>query len=151
MRSLPRAELWILTVPLPSPVLLCEFLTKILKFSLKINFHILKGLCFSLKPLLRLAALMSPAGFGGVCSSFGIFAQPWNPNCSSQHRGTTSLLSPGPGNGITFLQEPFHTEQNLLWFSVSEFEHWDKFSFFFLLIRGDLFTVFLKFSFVSNS
>lgn len=35
MRSLPRAELWILTVPLPSPVLLCAFLTKTLKFSLK--------------------------------------------------------------------------------------------------------------------
>lgn len=43
MRFLTRGELWTLAVPLPSLVHLHAFLTKILRFSLKIDFYILKG------------------------------------------------------------------------------------------------------------
>lgn len=57
-----------------------------------------KELCFSLKPLLRLAGLMSPAELDGVCSSFGIFVWPWKPN---------TLLQPAQGHHIPAVPRPW--------------------------------------------
>lgn len=72
-----------------------------------------KGLSFSLKPLLSLAGLMSPAGFGGVCSS----SMEAKPPFSSQHRGITSLLSPGNSWKWNYLSPgaiPYRWESSLI-------------------------------------